>query len=59
VQRRHTKRRIVEDFVGLCQEGIEQVQGVHRTNMFWSVGDIEENPELLNTLREGSSASVH
>jgi hypothetical protein len=25
---------------------------VHRTNTFWSVGDIEENPELLNTLRK-------
>jgi hypothetical protein len=30
----------------LCQEGIEQVQGVHRTNTFWSVGEIEEYPKV-------------
>jgi hypothetical protein len=30
-----TKRnKIVEDFVELCQEGIEQVQGVHKRTLF-------------------------
>jgi hypothetical protein len=53
------ERRIFEDSVELCQEGIEQVQGEHRTTTFCNVGDIEEKPESLNTLREASSASVH
>jgi hypothetical protein len=38
VQRRHkVKNRIVEDYVELCQEGIEQVQGVHKVNFFSSL----------------------
>jgi hypothetical protein len=29
VQRRHMRRKVTEDFVELCQEGIEQVQVCH------------------------------
>jgi hypothetical protein len=32
VQRRAQRDKIEEDFVELCQEGIEQVQGVHKRN---------------------------
>jgi hypothetical protein len=34
VQRRHRRDKIVEDFVELCQVGIERVQGVHKRTLF-------------------------
>jgi hypothetical protein len=55
VQRRHRgENKIVEDFVELCQEGIEQVQGVHKENSVSSSKkrSVKEKTltELLNTL---------
>jgi len=32
---------------------------LHRRNIFWSVGSIERNPGLLNTLRKEGFARVH
>jgi hypothetical protein len=57
VQRRHrTENKIVEDFVELCQEGIEQVQGVHKRTLFRVQREEKCQgktlTEYLNTLEE-------